>query len=496
MSTLSVADALLRDPAALLLTKVTVVLILASGVAAVAKGFSAARRHILWFTALSSCVCLALSSPIVPTIMIHTPLLAPRTNSAPVPSTVGAVTGSVSAISRSPRSGDPPTSARSVRRAPMASIPLPAHPLLALWIVGCMALLARDVFGWTRAMQLARRADAASAAGLTRHFVVAYSGEVESPITVGMVKPVVLLPNDARSWPAARLRVVLAHEGAHVSRHDCVSQALGRVACDMFWFHPLAWRVFAHLRADAERAADDFVLGSGIPALEYASHLLDLARGVAAMTDASLDVVAVGMLTQTDLERRFRSMFDRTRSRVTVTPRARAAAMAFAFVMVGPLASVRVAAAADRPDFSGRWSSDTTSIQTLQFDWSVMDSLRITQTANAISLDGRGHIMGALTHMLSRTRFAVSNVAFDGAAHSGVTATGSTPLDVSVKAGWAGDTLILTSHAGGLQGLYTIDRWTLSADGKTLFDTNRSYVDGKDLWGVKTSTLHRMAQKR
>lgn len=497
MSTLSVADAVLRDPAALLLTKVTAVLILASGVGALARGLSAARRHILWLTALSSCVFLALSSPIVPAILIHAPVLAPRMDSARIPSSLDTVTRSVAAtIARSPHRGDPPTRAGSVWRAPMASMPLPAHPLLALWVIGCVALLARDAMGWTRAMHLARRADASAVAGATGHFVVAYSAEAESPITVGIVKPVVLLPNDARSWSDARLRAVLVHEAAHVCRHDCVSQAIGRAACALFWFHPLAWRAFARLRADAEHAADDCVLDSGIPALDYASYLLDLARDVAAITDASLDVVAVGMLTQSDLERRFRSMFDRTRSRVTVTPRARAATIAFALVMVGPLASIRVAAPADHPDFSGKWSSDTTWIQTLQFDWRVTDSLRITQTANAISLDGRGHIMGTLTHMLSQTHFAISNVAFDGAARSGVTATGSTPIPVSVRAAWAGDTLILTTRAGhGDDELYTIERWTLSADRNTLFDTNRSFVDGKDLWRVKTSTLHRMAQK-
>ncbi len=65
------AESLLRDPAGLLILKATVVLTLACTAVGLAKGFTAARRHMGWLVALSSCVWLVLSSPLVPAITIH-----------------------------------------------------------------------------------------------------------------------------------------------------------------------------------------------------------------------------------------------------------------------------------------------------------------------------------------------------------------------------------------------------------------------------------------
>src|ERR1051325_11342806 len=61
MNRLALADLLLRDAAALVVVKATIVLALASAAAFAAKGFSAARRHMVWLVALSSCVWLVLT---------------------------------------------------------------------------------------------------------------------------------------------------------------------------------------------------------------------------------------------------------------------------------------------------------------------------------------------------------------------------------------------------------------------------------------------------
>ena len=56
------------------------------------------------------------------------------------------------------------------------------------------------------------------------------------PMTWGALRPVVLLPEDARSWPAARRREVLTHELAHVSRGDWVARLIAALACAVYWF--------------------------------------------------------------------------------------------------------------------------------------------------------------------------------------------------------------------------------------------------------------------
>ena len=259
-------------------------------------------------------------------------------------------------ISSESRTGNASRESDVLRRPTVDSIPWPSHPLIALWIVGTLVLLIRHAIAYLGATRLARRASvasdddtereiagAAAAVGLTRPIVLGYSSEVESPITFGNMKRVVLLPTAARSWSAARRRAVLLHEAAHASRGDCLSQAIGRFACALLWFHPLIWRAFAHLRTDAERAADDCVLGSGIPAPEYATHLLELAHR---LPGEKPTLVALGIISTTPLELRFLAMFDSRRSRAGVTSRAQAVTATCALALVCPLASLRVAAPA------------------------------------------------------------------------------------------------------------------------------------------------------
>ncbi len=236
----------------------------------------------------------------------------------------------------------------------------------------------------------------------------------------------------ARRFSAARpIRI----DAAHACRGDCLSQAIGRLTCALFWFHPLAWRAFARLRDEAERAADDCVLQSGIPAVEYAAHLLELARR---LTNARPNLVAVGIVSTTHLERRFVAMFDTKRSRAGVTSRAKALSTTFALAMICPFASLRMAAVASQPhpssvsraatadfdasrfpptnvpaaivfqpapensrppisvvdnptpstivhpDMSGRWASDTLGLDTPEFEFIVIDSATIKQSGDAI----------------------------------------------------------------------------------------------------------------
>jgi beta-lactamase regulating signal transducer with metallopeptidase domain len=164
MSRLAFADLLLRDAAALVIVKATVVLALATAAAAAAKGFSAARRHMLWLVALSSCVWLVLSSPVVPAIMIHTPMLAQnvvtiaaRPTAAVPPSLRGVPVANASRA----RERFPAT--ETLQRSPARSIPLPSHPLIALWLIGFVALLVRHAVGLVGTARLARRASIANA---------------------------------------------------------------------------------------------------------------------------------------------------------------------------------------------------------------------------------------------------------------------------------------------------------------------------------------------
>ena len=96
--------------------------------------------------------------------------------------------------------------------------------------------------------------------------------------TWGLLRPRILLPADAETWPDARLRVVLTHELAHIKRFDWPVQILAECARAIYWFNPLFWIACRRLRSESEHACDDVVLNAGFEAKEYAAQLLDLAR--------------------------------------------------------------------------------------------------------------------------------------------------------------------------------------------------------------------------
>ncbi len=99
-----------------------------------------------------------------------------------------------------------------------------------------------------------------------------------SPWVYGARRPIIVVPEDFRSWAASRRRDALAHEIAHIRRSDWLSDALTRFKCNLFWFQPLSWAVRRRMQTLAERACDDIVLRRGADRYEYAETLLDIAR--------------------------------------------------------------------------------------------------------------------------------------------------------------------------------------------------------------------------
>ena len=103
---------------------------------------------------------------------------------------------------------------------------------------------------------------------------------LEVALSVGILRPAVLLPAVVRTWSEARLRSILLHELSHAKRLDNLSNLISEIACSVFWVNPLVWRTARYLRIDRERACDDQVLQVGTRASDYAGHLLEVARAV------------------------------------------------------------------------------------------------------------------------------------------------------------------------------------------------------------------------
>jgi outer membrane protein len=142
--------------------------------------------------------------------------------------------------------------------------------LLSVYLAGAAVLLARLIIGTVRVSSLSRDARVVNGR-LT-------SARIATPITFGVLRPTILLPDGWEHWPAARLAVVLDHEQAHMDRRDPLVQWLALLNRALFWFHPLAWWLERHLAKLAEEACDAAVLARGHDAADYSEHLLDFAR--------------------------------------------------------------------------------------------------------------------------------------------------------------------------------------------------------------------------
>jgi len=179
-----------------------------------------------------------------------------------------------------------------VRR--MRQYPWPVF-LLATYLAVVFMLLVRFFVGLRFGQQLERSAtpieDSAAvralSAGARRTGVIALPVLAECkaisvPLTLGVRKPVILLPAEWRGWQTEEREAVLAHEVSHVARHDAVVQRLALIHRAIFWFSPLSWWLERHLADLAEQASDEAALAVGVDRRRYAETLLGFFGGLEA----------------------------------------------------------------------------------------------------------------------------------------------------------------------------------------------------------------------
>jgi beta-lactamase regulating signal transducer with metallopeptidase domain len=112
------------------------------------------------------------------------------------------------------------------------------------------------------------------------------SGLVRVPTVVGCLRPVILLPASViTGLPATHLDAVLAHELAHVRRHDYLVNALQSIVETLLFYHPAVWWCSRHIRIEREHCCDDLVVQACGDRIGYATVLAQLEelRGVDAM---------------------------------------------------------------------------------------------------------------------------------------------------------------------------------------------------------------------
>lgn len=166
----------------------------------------------------------------------------------------------------------------------------PVYVALSVYLIVVAALCVRLWTGWLSNKRL-RTASAcctpetqamairlAQGMQLQRPFIIMNNHLLRSPMTFGVLRPVVLLPMDSESWPKEKLRGAITHELNHIRRLDWPVMVLSRLLCILNWYNPLFWRAFERLNEECERSCDDAALAIGVTPSSYAEQLVNLAK--------------------------------------------------------------------------------------------------------------------------------------------------------------------------------------------------------------------------
>ena len=312
---------------------------------------SASLRHLAWAIALGGVIAVPLLSRVLPfrlAVLPQAPIVAVRDEAPPAPASASKQDIKRDAVrdeETAPASLDP------------ALTPLPkriswASLLPVIWLVGAGALVLRLIAGFLTLASITRRARSlentdwtdvldrtAAQMDVRERPQLLVSPRVAMPCTSGWRRPVIILPEAALEWDDERRELVLLHELAHIRRGDILWHMIAQVAIAIHWFNPFVWAAARCLRADAERAADDLVVGAGATPSEYAAHLLDIVRGSPARREPAS---VVPFAQRSEFEGRLLAILE-SKGASMPSPRASLLTAALAIAAVLPVAALSAA---------------------------------------------------------------------------------------------------------------------------------------------------------
>lgn len=309
--------------------RASVVVLVALAAAGVLRRRSAALRHWVLAAGILSAAAVAPLASALPTWDLPA---APRVMEAPIARIAG---------EQPPLPFPNPTPSRTVApSAPASLVPIEAV-VTGLWTLGFAINVLVMLISLRRLSRLTNAATAVTdSRWLTWARELSISLDVRGDVallqtglattlgTWGWRRPRVLLPAGCEHWTDDRIRVVLGHELAHIRRADWAVQMAADLVRALFWYNPLFWIASARLRRASEEACDNAVLDAGMPAADYASHLLDIAR---TCRPPSAMATLVPMARRSTLEWRIAAMLNHTLARTR--PTRRTLALVFAVIV-------------------------------------------------------------------------------------------------------------------------------------------------------------------
>ena len=117
-------------------------------------------------------------------------------------------------------------------------------------------------------------------AGIKRQVRIKVSDRIDSPLTYGIFRPVILLPKNIYKCDKKTSEYILSHELTHIKRFDVLYKLFMVLAVSLHWFNPFAWVMLVLASRDIELSCDEEVVlrknGSGNEREEYALTLIEM----------------------------------------------------------------------------------------------------------------------------------------------------------------------------------------------------------------------------
>ena len=162
--------------------------------------------------------------------------------------------------------------------------------VLLVWLSGVAILTLRLLAGWLWVQRLRSRGTAPAPATwqkitarlskrlhIARPIRLLESAMVEVPTVIGWLRPVVLMPASALSGMGPpQLEAILAHELAHIRRHDYLVNLLQTLVETLLFYHPAVWWLSGRIRIERENCCDDLAVSLCGDPYAYAKALADL----------------------------------------------------------------------------------------------------------------------------------------------------------------------------------------------------------------------------
>jgi len=164
--------------------------------------------------------------------------------------------------------------------------------MILLWLSGVVCFSLRLIGGWLYTRRLRRYRirsleetwrqrlhQLCCQLRVTRPVRLLESALVKVPMVIGWLRPVILLPVGALTGLTTRqLEAIIAHELAHIRRHDYLINLLQALVETLLFYHPAVWWVSRRIRQEREHCCDDLAVAMCGDALTYARALLEMER--------------------------------------------------------------------------------------------------------------------------------------------------------------------------------------------------------------------------